>query len=115
MIAFAFFSLFHEYIITPPGYVAGDSVNVSQQISDAISTYNNNTTNDILNIQWPYVYPNAVREFTDQDLFPKAFPWLFPGGTGGFKQYRECQIDLNDWIHILMLRYEDGRFASDRM
>jgi hypothetical protein len=103
-----------SYIITPPGHVAGDSVNVSQQIVDAISTYNKNTTNDIRNIQWPYVHPNAVCEFTDKDLFPKAFPWLFPGGTGGFKQYRECHIDLNDWIHILM-RYEDGRFASDRM
>ena len=98
-----------------PQAMLQETVSMYHNKSDPISTYNNNTTNDIRNIQWPYVHPNAVCQFTDKDLFPrKAFPWLFPGGTGGFKQYRECQIDFNDWIHIL-LRYEDGRFASDRM
>lgn len=65
-------------------------------------------------VDWPFVDQQAINEYTDDDLFPKAFPWLFPGGVGDFNHYRKHKLDVNDWIKML-LHYEDGRFAKDKM
>ena len=65
-------------------------------------------------IDWPYVTDVAVSEYSVENLFPKAFPWLFPGGVGDFLDYRFKSLDVSQWAKQLLL-YEDGRFAKDKM
>ena len=75
------------------------------------NAYNNSDQNGI---EWPYVCEDAVSEYGAHDLFPKAFPWLFPGGTGDFLEHRNTDIDASEWARMLLF-YEDGRFAKDKM
>jgi hypothetical protein len=66
-------------------------------------------------INFPYVNPKPVSEYDTQNgLFAKAFPWLFPGGRGDFYQFRNNKLSVSEWVKNLVL-YEDGRFAKDRM
>ena len=66
-------------------------------------------------IPWPYLSENAVSEFDSEDyLFGKAFPWLFPGSFGDYKFFREFNIDEARWANML-LNYEDGRFGMCKM
>ena len=66
-------------------------------------------------INFPYINPTPVSEYdTNSGLFPKAFPWLFPGGRGDFNQFRNTKLTISDWAKNLVL-YEDGRFAKDKM
>jgi hypothetical protein len=62
---------------------------------------------------WPYVSDVAQNEYQYVNLFPRAFPWLFPGGTGDFLMYRDKEITPFQWAKIL-LHYYDGRFAKDK-
>jgi hypothetical protein len=62
---------------------------------------------------WPYVSETAENEYKYINLFPRAFPWLFPGGTGDFMMYREKEVSAYDWAKTL-LHYYDGRFAKDK-
>lgn len=62
---------------------------------------------------WPHVSEVAVSEYTSESLFPRAFPWLFPGGTGDFKDYRETELTVAEYAKNL-LYYYDGRFAKDK-
>jgi hypothetical protein len=72
--------------------------------------YRQNTT-----IQWPYVSEIAQSEYDSTDnLFPKAFPWLFPGGTGDVLSYKDFTMDPDTWATTL-LYYFDGRFAKDKL
>jgi hypothetical protein len=65
-------------------------------------------------MEWPYVSDVAENEYDASiNLFPKAFPWLFPGGTGDVLAYRDFAIDPDDWAQTL-LYYFDGRFARDK-
>ena len=34
-------------------------------------------------MRFPFVSSDPVCEYTEPKLFELAFPWLFPGGTGG--------------------------------
>ena len=49
-------------------------------------------------MRFPYVSPDPVSEYVEHYLFEKAFPWLFPGGIGGFisspKPKARC---INGW------------------
>lgn len=66
-------------------------------------------------IQFPYVSPEPLNEYEEENsLFTRAFPWLFPGGVGDFGQYRDKKITVWEWARRL-LYYEDGRFAKDRI
>ena len=65
-------------------------------------------------MEFPYVSPDPVCEYTERHLFEKAFPCLFPGGTGGFGSIKDTKATLADWLKQTML-YEDCRFAKDRM
>ena len=65
-------------------------------------------------INFPYVSEDPVNEYSNEKLFCKAFPWLFPGGYGDFNQYREEKISVMEWINNLVYYY-DGRFALDKM
>jgi hypothetical protein len=47
------------------------------------------------------------------NIFPKAFPWLFPGGVGDVLAYRDFPMEPDDWAQTL-LYYYDGRFARDK-
>jgi hypothetical protein len=62
---------------------------------------------------WPYVSETAENEYKYINLFPRAFPWLFPGGTGDYMMYREKEVSPYDWAKTL-LHYYDGRFAKDK-
>ena len=66
-------------------------------------------------MEWPYVSKEAVSEYeSTSNLFPKAFPWLFPGGIGDYKSYKDEKLDVGKWAKRL-LYYQDGRFAKDKM
>lgn len=90
------------------------STQVCEQIGAAVSAAQRMAKAKSAEIIWPHVGTNAVSEYADPCLFPRAFPWLFPGGVGDFRQQHDVSIDINDWISLL-LRYEDGRFAADKM
>jgi hypothetical protein len=47
-------------------------------------------------------------------LFEYAFPWLFPGGTGGFLSCDNPRPHIKVWLRK-MARYIDGRFDHDRL
>ena len=87
-----------------------ESGEVCKTIEDALKSTLNKPV-----MPWPYVSPEPVSEYDeDANLFPKAFPWLFPGGTGDFFQYREEALTASNWIKRMVL-YVDGRFAKDKM
>jgi len=65
-------------------------------------------------MDFPYVSPDPICEYTERHLFEKAFPWLFPGGTGGYESIKEPKPNLADWMEKTIL-YNDGRFAKDKM
>ena len=58
--------------------------------------------------------PDPCCEYRDRFLFEKAFPCLFPGGTGGFGSIKDSSLKLTDWLAKTML-YKDGRFGKDKM
>ena len=50
--------------------------------------------------------------FNNPDLYPLAFPWLFPYGLGGIKNDRQVRVSESARIrHLLM--YHDKRFQLD--
>lgn len=68
--------------------------------------------NDVL--KWPPVdSQRPVSEFTTHGLFAKAFPHLFPTGSGDFSSARIRKLtSLGDYFkHII--RYHDPRFRQD--
>jgi len=66
-------------------------------------------------MNWPYVAREAITEYDNEsNLFPKAFPWLFPGGLGDYKAYKEEKTMVSEWAQRMLL-YEDGRFAKDKI
>jgi hypothetical protein len=87
---------------------------VTQSLYQATQQGNDNKTGEAT-INFPYTDPTPVSEYdTNSGLFPKAFPWLFPGGRGDFHQFRPKKITITEWVKNLVL-YEDGRFAKDKM
>ena len=62
-------------------------------------------------MDWPTVSEKAVCEFGETKIFAMAFPWLFPGGIGDVKEF---EGPMDDWGKM-MLYYEDGRFAKDKI
>jgi Helitron helicase-like domain at N-terminus len=62
---------------------------------------------------WPHASEVAVSEYSFDSLFPRAFPWLYPGGTGDFLDYRESEVTVAQYARTL-LYYYDGRFARDK-
>lgn len=62
-------------------------------------------------MDWPHVSVNPINEFGGRRIFAAAFPWLFPGGIGDIMDY---DGDMGAWGKM-MLFYEDGRFAKDKM
>jgi hypothetical protein len=65
-------------------------------------------------IHFPYVSPEPVSEYSETYLMEYAFPWLFPGGTGGYMSGKAPLPKLKDWLKKMML-YMDGRFDQDRL
>ena len=92
--------------------------NISTQFEQALKTAKENSHNgtnlvgDIM--EWPHVENEAINEYSSDDLFVRAFPWLYPGGIGDFKQFKTRKIEIDEWISI-MIKYEDGRFMADKM
>ena len=88
-----------------------DNKEVSSTLEEALKQSKSNKKETV---EWPYVSQTAVSEYSkDTNLFPKAFPWLFPGGVGGFHQQFEETLDCDSWA-LRMMSYEDGRFAKDK-
>ena len=65
-------------------------------------------------LNWPSVSNTAVSELTDERIFPLAFPWLFPGGVGDVKDFRQRNLPADEWAKRLIM-YEDARFATDKI
>ena len=65
-------------------------------------------------IHFPYVSPEPISEYNEKNLFAYAFPWLFPGGTGGYLSGPNPKPHLKDWLKK-MSHYKDGRFDHDRL
>lgn len=61
---------------------------------------------------WPERGEVPVSEYGNARIFTNAFPWLFPGGIGDVRDFPDK--DIKDWGKLL-LYYEDGRFATDRL
>jgi hypothetical protein len=87
---------------------------ITESLQEATQEGNKNKTGEAT-INFPYTDPTPVSEYdTNSGLFPKAFPWLFPGGRGDFHQFRNKKLTITDWVKNLVL-YEDSRFAKDKM
>jgi hypothetical protein len=65
-------------------------------------------------IRFPYVSAEPVCEYSENHLFEYAFPWLFPGGTGGYLSGPNPKPLLKVWLKKT-LQYSDGRFDNDRL
>jgi translation initiation factor 2 beta subunit (eIF-2beta)/eIF-5 len=65
-------------------------------------------------IRFPYVSSEPICEYSEKHLFEYAFPWLFPGGTGGYMSGPNPKPLLKDWLKK-MTQYKDGRFDHDRL
>jgi Helitron helicase-like domain at N-terminus len=65
-------------------------------------------------IHFPYVSPDPVCEYSEPRLFEYAFPWLFPGGTGGYMSGPNPKPNISVWLQK-MAQYKDGRFDHDRL
>ena len=81
-----------------------------REIAEAIEAAGNG---DIV-LNWPSIDDKAVSELTDDKIFPLAFPWLFPGGIGDIKDFRERNLSAMEWAKRLVM-YEDGRFSTDKI
>ena len=65
-------------------------------------------------LNWPSVSNKAISELTEEKIFPLAFPWLFPGGIGDIKDFRQRKLTADEWAKRLIM-YEDARFATDKI
>ena len=65
-------------------------------------------------MEWPAIDDVPVSEYDEIRIFPRAFPWLFPGGFGDIKDFENSDANLASWGRRL-LYYEDGRFAQDKL
>ena len=48
-------------------------------------------------MNFPYSEPDPLSEYMDNHLFEKAFPWLFPGGKGGYLSLPGKKSDISIW------------------
>jgi len=87
-------------------------LNTILQAEEAGKTVTNGTKRKTMD--FPYVSPDPICEYTEPHLFEKAFPWLFPGGSGGYESIKAPRPTLAQWMEKTML-YKDGRFAKDKM
>ena len=62
-------------------------------------------------LMFPDIATDPVTEY-DEDIFPKIFPVLYPGGIGGFNN-KIAQVNKNQYGKRL-LSYEDGRFSTNK-
>ena len=59
--------------------------------------------------------PQPVSEYNSEEyLFGKAFPWLFPSGFGDISFYNETKMNETQWGEMI-LHYQDGHFAMCKM
>ena len=65
-----------------------------------------------MTVDWPGISKAPVSEFDNTRIFVNAFPWLFPGGVGDPKDFKEGT--LAKWGRQMLL-YEDARFATDKI
>lgn len=87
-----------------------EAIAQAEQTGKAVATAGKRTRS----IDFPFVSCDPICEYTERFLFEKAFPCLFPGGTGGYGSIKEPKPKLNEWMMKTML-YKDGRFATDKM
>ena len=71
-----------------------------------------NTNGDVV-LNWPSIGETAVNELGNNKIFTLAYPWLFPGGVGDFRDFRKRNINPGYWAKRL-IQYEDARFAVDK-
>ena len=79
---------------------------ITNAINDKLQEVNTDDT-----IMFPNIASKPVTEY-DEDIFPKIFPTLYPGGIGGFNNHI---ADINKKKYgKRMLSYEDGRFCTSK-
>ena len=81
-----------------------------REIADKLTVQ---TAKNSVVLNWPEVNEEAESEY-DRKIFAGAFPWLFPGGIGDYKEFRDFKITAAEWAKRLVL-YKDGRFATDKI
>jgi Helitron helicase-like domain at N-terminus len=86
-----------------------DALKAAEMKGKLLSTGSLETT-----IQFPYVSSEPVCEYSEPYLMECAFPWLFPGGSGGFLSGPNPRPDIKVWMQKMLL-YMDGRFDQDRL
>ena len=63
-------------------------------------------------LMFPNIASNPVTEY-DEDIFPKIFPTLYPGGIGGFNN-NIAKVNKKKYGKRL-LSFKDGRFATNKI
>jgi hypothetical protein len=87
---------------------------VMQSITEAEKSGKSSKNINKASMQFPYVGPDPICEYTERYLFEKAFPCLFPGGIGGYGSMKSPMPKLQEWLAKIML-YKDGQFGRDKM
>lgn len=103
-------------IIKPFGYIdegaIGEISQEDKEITNGLKeTIKASSNKRNITMDWPTKDSTPICEYGNTKIFANAFPWLFPGGIGDIKDYNG---DMKDWGKML-LYYEDGRFARDKM
>ena len=93
------------------GALSEEDALINKELQDVIAQSSNKHE---VTMEWPAVDDVPVSEYDDIRLFPRAFPWLFPGGYGDLKDFENSDANLASWGRRL-LYYEDGRFAKDKL
>ena len=104
-----------DYHVTHSGFLVEDSPVIPSEGDREIAQLLESTKpgGEVV-LSWPSVSDKAVSELTDEKIFPLAFPWLFPGGIGDVKDFRERNLPADEWARRLIM-YEDARFATDKI
>lgn len=89
------------------GQIPEEDEEIAKELREAIRK---SKKEKYISVDWPKKDDIPIGEYETRYLFPMAFPWLFPGGRGDATNFKE----LDEWGQM-MLYYEDGRFAKDKI
>lgn len=89
------------------GNLSAEDENINNTLQHSVQQKNDK--NKFL-VDWPTIGSEPVKEYGTTKIFARAFPWLFPGGSGDVKDYPG---DMAEWGKNLTLYY-DGRFVKDK-
>ena len=100
------------------GVMMKEHTTLTSEADDAIlhslkNVHQKSNNKPIPQMDWPQHGSEPLSEYSDIKLFTNAFPWLFPGGIGDYRESsRKHDVQAGTWAKQL-LYYDDGRFSKD--